>query len=143
MAVFHSAATAAAGTGTDQLVHRLLAAVGGGNWDELSEILHPEFTITEPRSLPWGGVHIGIGSYITLMTAIVGMFDLDFRTEWLLRQGDRMILRATVTFTDRATGNNVAMPTVELFTISGGLLRASEVYFADTAALLALLPSAG
>ncbi len=127
----------AAATGDGGLVHRLLTAAGGGKWDELPEILHPEFTIIEPRSLPWGGVHVGIDSYVTLMTTIAAMFELDFRTERLIRDSDHLVLRATVTFTGRATGSALAMPTVELFTVANGRLRTSEVYFADTAALLA------
>ncbi|WP_261564425.1 nuclear transport factor 2 family protein [Frankia gtarii] len=131
-----------ASTGGGELIHRLLAAAGSGKWEELPDILHPDFTIIEPRSLPWGGTHVGIDSYVTLMTTIAATFALDFRTEWVVRDGDHLVLRATVTFTDRATGNGVVMPTVELFTVADGRLRTSEVYFADPMALLAALPAA-
>jgi hypothetical protein len=58
-----------------------------GRWQALRNVLDANFEIIEPDSLPYGGTHRGIDSYVALLQHIGGLFDLQFApqacTRWM------------------------------------------------------------
>lgn len=109
-------------------------------WDQLHTVLAEDFVIVEPDSLPYGGSHHGVDGYRALMQAIGALFELKFEPVGCHAVGDNMVvLRLNVRFAARATGRQVRLPVVELFTLRAGRIARSEVFLFDTAALLATL----
>ncbi len=96
--------------------------------------------IIEPDSLPYGGTHHGVDRYIALRQEIGSVFKLTFEPQGVHALDDRTaVLRMKVTFTTRSTALSVTLRVVELLDVQGGRVRRSEVFLADTAALLATL----
>ena len=126
------------GQASEALIRQLLAVVGAGAWTELNDVLHPQFVITEPASLPWGGDHYGIDGYRDLITTIAGAFALDFHIEAVLPGDATTVMLSNVTFTHRTSGRSQVIPVAEAFSVIDERLASSRVYL-DSGALLALL----
>jgi hypothetical protein len=111
-----------------------------GRWNELDNVLSPSFEISEPESLPYGGVHRGVAGYVALIRRIGELFELAFEPDRLASVDDStVLLQMHVTFTARATGARVRLPVVELLQVDAGRVERSRVFISDTAALLATL----
>jgi ketosteroid isomerase-like protein len=122
------------------VVEQMLDHAAHGRWDALEDILDEQFTIIEPDSLPYGGSHHGLAGYVSLMQRIGELFELEFEPERLYALDDSgVLLRMQVTFTARHTRRSVRLRVVELLEVADGRVRRSEVFLADTAALLATL----
>ncbi|HJS85522.1 MAG TPA: nuclear transport factor 2 family protein, partial [Acetobacteraceae bacterium] len=57
----------------------------------------------------------------------------------LFPKGDRVAARFTLRLASRATGKRVDMPLVEIFTARDGRITELEVFYSDTARMLAAL----
>jgi len=122
------------------VVEQLLDHATNGRWDELRDVLDPNFEIIEPDSLPYGGTHRGATAYVALMQRIGELFDLEFAPDGLHTLGDRtVLLRMHVTFTARATGRTTHLPVLELLTVQDARVTRSQVFISDTATLLSTL----
>jgi ketosteroid isomerase-like protein len=100
-------------------------------------VLGEDFVIVEPDSLPYGGTHRGVDGYVSLMRQIGGLFELAFEPQGLYAVDDTtVLLRMQVSFTARSTGRSITLRVVEVLEVAEGRVRRSEVFLADTAALL-------
>jgi ketosteroid isomerase-like protein len=125
------------------VVERMLGHAANGRWDALRDVLADDFVIVEPDSLPYGGSHEGIDGYVALMREIGELFELAFEPRGLYAVDETtVLLRMQVTFSARTTGHSVTLPVVEVLEVAGGRVRRSEVFLANTAALLATLREA-
>jgi ketosteroid isomerase-like protein len=123
-----------------RVVERMLDHAAHGRWDALPDVVDEHFEIVEPDSLPYGGTHHGVEGYIALMQEIGSLFELAFEPQGVHALDDRtVVLRMNVTFTARSTARSVTQRVVELLDVQRGRVRRSEVFLADTAALLATL----
>lgn len=123
-----------------KLVERFLALALDQRFDPLGEILHDQFELVEPASLPYGGVYRGAGGYETFVRALTGVFELTaFDVQFAIAGKDRVALRSDVGFRARTTGREARVPVVELLSVRDGKLARSEVFLQDTALLLQLL----
>ena len=126
------------------VVERMLDHAVHGRWQALEHVLDDQFEIVEPDSLPYGGTHHGLFGYVALMQQIGNLFELAFEARELHALDETtVIVRMNVTFTARHTGRSLRLRVVELLEVAGGRVRRSEVFLADTAALLATLLDAG
>jgi uncharacterized protein len=122
------------------VVEQMLDHAASGRWQALENVLDKQFAIVEPDSLPYGGTHHGVDGYVALMQRIGELFELAFEPQGLHALDQKtVVLRIHVTFTARSTGRSVKLPVVEFLEVAGGLVQSSEVFLADTAALLATL----
>jgi ketosteroid isomerase-like protein len=122
------------------VVERMLGHAAAGRWEALADLLAEDFVIVEPDSLPYGGVHRGVDGYVALMQRIGRLFELEFEPRGHYALDDTTVLqRMDVTFSARSTGRAVKLPVLEILHVFGGRVRRSEVFLADTAALLATL----
>lgn len=119
------------------VVEQMLYHAAHARWDALEDILDERFTILEPDSLPYGGSHPGVAGYVALMQRIDELFELVFEPEGIYALDNaNVLLRMQVTFPARRTRRSVRLRVVELLEVCGGRVRRSEVFPADTAALL-------
>ncbi len=52
------------------------AAPVNGRWYELRHVLSSSVEISEPESLPYGGIHHGVADYVALTRPIGELFEL-------------------------------------------------------------------
>jgi hypothetical protein len=103
--------------------------------------LTDDFVIVEPPSLPYGGEHHGVDGYVALLQRIAELFALRFELHDLhALDASTVLLHMHVTFTGRATNRARRLPVLELLNTRAGRVARSEVFLADTATLLTLLP---
>jgi hypothetical protein len=65
-------------TAPAELVGRSLAAATQRRGHEPQALLHGDFEIVEPESLPYGGSHHGVDGYIALLEPIASLFEPRF-----------------------------------------------------------------
>jgi uncharacterized protein len=129
------------GASATGVVEQMLDHAANARWDRLPEVMTDDFVITEPAWLPYGGEHHGVDGYVALMQRIDSLFAPRFEPEGLHAiEASTVLLRMHVTFTGRATERVRRLKVLEVLGIRGGRVARSEVFVADTAALIALLP---
>jgi ketosteroid isomerase-like protein len=121
-------------------VERFMQAIVEERLDDARGLLHEEFVTYEAGGLPYSGEYRGPQGFFELLAKMTeGMdFTLGPAPQCLL-EGDSVAVRSRVTFTARATGKNVEMKLVEVYTVSDGLIVELDVYYKDPAAVTALL----
>jgi ketosteroid isomerase-like protein len=122
------------------VVERMLDHAANGRWRALADVLDDQFEIVEPESLPYGGTHYGLNGYRALMAQITTLFELEFELPGVHALDETtVVVRMNVTFIARSTGRSLKLRVVEVLEVDRGRVRRSEVFLADTAALLATL----
>lgn len=122
------------------VVERMLDHAANGRWRALADVLDDQFEIVEPESLRYGGSHYGLSGYRALMEQITTLFELAFEPPRLYALDETtVVVRMNVTFIARGTGRSLKLRVVEVLEVVRGRVRRSEVFLADTAALLATL----
>jgi ketosteroid isomerase-like protein len=88
----------------------------------------------------YGGSHHGVGGYVALMQRIGELFELAFELQGVYALDvASVVLRMLVTFTARGTGRSIQLRVIEVLEVANGRVCRSEVFLADTAALLETL----
>jgi SnoaL-like domain len=122
------------------VVEQMLDHAANARWQALEDVLDPAFEIIEPDSLPYGGTHRGVDGYIALLRQIGELFELAFEPQGLYALDDTtVLLLMNVTFTARRTAKSLQLKVVEVLDVVCGRVHRSEVFLADSAALLATL----
>ena len=125
-------------TECEAAARKLLDSMIAGDIAGALSALHDDVVVHEAESLwypgDWKGLE-GFGRVIELMTAKVDLkvhgyevFDADTRT----------VMNAQVTFTSKATGRTLDMSIVEIYQARDGKLIDMDIYYKDTAAVIAL-----
>ncbi len=108
-----------------------------GHEREARALMHADFRMLEPASLPYGGTFSGPDGFASFRQVFVSIWDQVDRGEWVYFPGDSAVARrADVSATSRFTGKRVSWPHCEIFTVRDGLILQLEVFYFDTAALL-------
>ncbi|ROO85908.1 ketosteroid isomerase-like protein [Actinocorallia herbida] len=106
-------------------------------------LLHPEFRIEQPASLPHGGVHRGREGMAAMGALFARHWDRDIADPRVLGCGPEQAVQVTTqTWTAKETGRARTVDVVELFTVEGGRVREIRVFQQDTHALLGTLGDA-
>ena len=122
------------------VAERMLDHAANGRWRALEDVLDDQFETVEPDSLPYGVTHHGINGYRALREQIATLFELAFEPPGVCALDETtVVVRMNVMFNARSTGRSVKLRVVEVLRVVRGRVRRSEVFLADTAALLATL----
>lgn len=103
------------------------------------ELLHPQFRIQQPASLPHGGWHDGAEGMAAMGAAFARHWDRTIGEARVFGDDVAVAQVTTQTWTAKATGRQATVDVVELFTFADGLILEIRVFQQDTAALLATL----
>jgi ketosteroid isomerase-like protein len=123
-------------TSGNHILRTLFDAVCTEDVALITKLLHDDLVVTEPRSLPFGGVYRGRDAFLgRLLPAIVGPFKMAVEDVRVVNGGGQAAAVLTVRFTSRRTGKSLAMPYVEIYDFEGGLISQIGVYPQDTAEL--------
>jgi ketosteroid isomerase-like protein len=123
----------------EEMGRRFQAGDREGAW----QLLHPDFRIQQPSSLPHGGWHRGPEGMIEMAAQFGRSWDRTISDSRLLNCGDSVVQVTTQTWTAKATGKSETVDVVELFSFTDGLISEIRVFQQDTALLLATLSHGG
>lgn len=124
----------------EAVVRSLINAVSTGDIDGMLSHLAPDIEITEPESLPYGGVHRGIEAFCKdVIGVMLANAEMGATNHKFLAAGDNVAVSMLSSATSRRTGNVLHMPFMELYTVKDGLVTRIEVYPQDTKKLVEFL----
>jgi uncharacterized protein len=124
------------------VVEQLVGRFRAGDWDAALDLLHPEFRIEQPASLPHGGWHRGRDGMGAMAGVFARYWDRTIGPPRIVDCGDLVVQITAQTWTGKATGRSATVDVVELFTVTDGLVREIRVFQQDTHLLLGLLDDA-
>jgi uncharacterized protein len=123
----------------EEMGRRFQAGDRPGAW----QLLHPNFRIQQPLSLPHGGWHRGPEGMVEMAAQFGRHWDRIIDSSRLLGCGDSVVQVTTQTWTAKATGKSATVDVVELYAFAGGLISEIRVFQQDTHVLLATLTQGG
>ena len=123
----------------EEMGQRFQAGDREGAW----QLLHPNFRIQQPLSLPHGGWHRGPEGMVEMAAQFGQHWDRTIDSSRLLGCGDAVVQVTTQTWTAKATGKSATVDVVELFSFADGLISEIRVFQQDTHLLLATLTHGG
>lgn len=121
------------------VVSEMARRFAAGDRDGAFALLHPQFRIEQPASLPHGGWHDGRDGMVAMGTTFAQHWDRTIDTPHVLGCGDTVVQVTTQTWTAKKTGRSATVDVVELFEVEDGQIRQIRVFQQDTATLLATL----
>jgi hypothetical protein len=121
------------------VVEELVGRFRAGDWDGALDLLHPEFRIEQPASLPHGGWHRGRDGMATMAGIFARYWDRTIGPPRIVGCEELVVQVTTQTWTGKETGRAATVDVVELFTVSDGLVREIRVFQQDTHLLLGLV----
>jgi uncharacterized protein len=124
-----------------EVVHELARRFQAGDRAGAAALLHPDFRIEQPASLPHGGWHHGADGMAAMGKAFAEHWDrtIDDPRIHGCGEGELVVQVTTQTWTAKATGKSATVDVVELFTFADGLIAEIRVFQQDTHRLLATL----
>jgi ketosteroid isomerase-like protein len=124
------------------LVAGIYEAMAGADLDEILKRCHPDVTITQAESLPWGGHYEGKEGLIEFVTKLITTIDSKVAQDVIFEAGDHVVQRGRTQGTVRATGVEFDVPEVHVWTIRDGKVEAAHFYI-DTPLMLEALAATG
>jgi ketosteroid isomerase-like protein len=102
------------------------------------EAFTPDFEISEPPSLPHGGVHKGIDDWLKMHGTMRSYWKQKVWPQqvWDLPDDDLIILYSIMEWTGNATGRSVHFPAIELLRFRDGKIAKVEMFLQDTKMIL-------
>ncbi|HEY8527675.1 MAG TPA: nuclear transport factor 2 family protein [Acidimicrobiales bacterium] len=121
------------------VVEELARRFRAGDRDGAYALLHPDFRIEQPASLPHGGWYRGPEGMDAMARRFAEHWDRTIG-EPRIEGCDALVVQVTTqTWTAKATGRSATVDVVELFSFADGLISEIRVFQQDTHALLATL----
>ena len=110
-----------------------------GDRDGAFALLHPDFRLRQPASLPHGGWHHGRDGMVAMGTTFAEVWDRTIADPRVYGCGEVVVQVTTQTWTAKSTGRSATVEVVELFTFADDRIAEIRVFQQDTHALLATL----
>jgi uncharacterized protein len=125
-----------------ELVEKLARLFNAGDRESALDLLHPNFRIQQPESLPHGGWHDGRDGMTRMGVTFGRYWDRTITNPRVLACGPSAVQVTTQTWTAKDTGRSATVDVVELFSVADGLIAEIRVFQQDTHLLLETLGSA-
>jgi len=122
-----------------ELVREMARRFQAGDLDGAFALLHPEFRIEQPESLPHGGRRRGRAGMVEMGAEFARHWDRTIADPRIIGSGDPVVQLTTQTWTAKGTGRAATVDVVELFSVADGLIAEIRVFQQDTHLLLATL----
>ena len=122
-----------------ELVEALAQRFSAGDRDGALDLLHPDFRIQQPSSLPHGGWHEGREGMLRMGATFGTYWDRLISDPRILACGPSAVQVTTQTWTAKQTGRSATVDVVELFSVADGLISEIRVFQQDTHLLLETL----
>jgi ketosteroid isomerase-like protein len=113
---------------------RFFAALKRGDQDQMSALLHPEFSVTEANGLPYGGIYRGADGWKVLCQSVVKTwkkFKIDL-LELVVETDTRVVVRFSISGRSARTGCEFTSTVLELWRLVDGKIMEILPYYWDT-----------
>lgn len=117
---------------------KLLDSFIAGDMAGAVSTIHADCVVHESEALPYPGDWHGPDGFTTLVSTMVGLFDVTFERYEVIEQGDGASMRAFATFTSRTTGRSLSTSIVEIYRFQDGQIVDADIYYKDPGAIRAL-----
>lgn len=117
----------------------LQQAFAAGDRDAIAAVLHRDFEVEQPASLPHGGRHAGAGGMADMGRRFAEHWERTIADPVVRASGDVVVQVTTQTWRARATGRSATVDVAELITVADDRIRAIRVFPQDTHLLLGTL----
>lgn len=117
---------------------KLLDSVIAGDLETASSTLHAECVIHEPENLWYGGDWKGPDGFAQILGLMTSKLDIRVDSYELYEAGDVAVMNAQITFTAKPNGRSLNTSVVEIYKARDGQLIDMDIFYKDTAAVLAL-----
>lgn len=122
-----------------RIVGELYESVANGKRDEALAAFDPGIVLRESEALPYGGVHTGLDSVLTIMAEAGAVFDTSgIVVDEILADGDRVVALVRIPFRD--TDPPVYMPVADSCVLRDGKIVEMTPFYFDTVAVRDRLP---
>ena len=121
------------------LVEEMGRRFAAGDVDGAFALLHDDFRIQQPGSLPHGGWHEGRDGMVAMGAEFARHWDRTISPPTVDAWGDGVVQLTTQTWTGKATGRSATVDVVELLRVADGRIAEIRVFQQDTHLLLATL----
>jgi ketosteroid isomerase-like protein len=103
-------------------------------------MMAPDFIVSSPPSLPWGGVHHGVDGFMTMVHHLMSLATLGDDGEMeFIEGGDQVVVRSKRgRLTSIASGTQVSTSIVEIVQVHAGKLVELDIYYKDPGAVAAI-----
>ena len=122
-----------------ELLSELQAAFAESDAERIAGVLHDDFEIEQPASLPHGGRHRGMAGMAEMGATFADHWGRSISEPVVRDAGDIVVQLTTQTWTSHATGHSATVDVVELISFADDRISGIRVFQQDTAALLATL----
>jgi ketosteroid isomerase-like protein len=121
------------------LVEEMARRFAAGDRSGALALLHADFRIEQPASLPHGGWHRGSAGMAEMGAEFARHWDRTITDPRIMSCGATVVQITTQTWTARSTGRSATVDVVELFRVADGLISEIRVFQQDTHLLLGTL----
>lgn len=101
--------------------------------------LHPDVTLDEAASLPFGGEFKGHDGFARFAQRAAETIEFDVHGHAAIDAGDQVVVRLHATMRPRGGGPSVPMRVIEVHSFTDGLISGIDVFYKDTDALTCAL----
>ena len=117
-----------------ELLAEIYKHAGARNWDGVAPLLHPEFTVYEAESLPFGGAWTGPEAFPNVAAAVFGTWaEASTEIHEIVGGEEWAVVILTFTMTSKTTGNTFKQTVNEAGRFVDGKLRELRIHYFDTA----------
>jgi len=124
-----------------ELVEELARRFRSRDRDGAFALLHPQFRIQQPASLPHGGWHHGRDGLDEMGSIFARHWDRTIGDPQVFGCDPSAVQVTSQTWTAKETGRSATVDVVELFSFADGLIAEIRVFQQDTHLLLSTLPA--
>ncbi|HEV7535891.1 MAG TPA: nuclear transport factor 2 family protein [Acidimicrobiia bacterium] len=117
------------------ITEQFLKAFAAGDVETVFGAIHPECVIDEGHGLPYAGTFIGPAGLQELVGKIMTPMEMTVDDFKVSDGGDCAVARITLTFTNRASGRVLTIPSIELYETRDGKVSKIDIYYKSTQAV--------
>lgn len=121
------------------VVEQFLGAFTSGDVEKAFSLVHPDIVINEAEGLPYPGDWAGLAGFQALLGKIFEKLEMAVEKYEVVDTGTGAMVKLGMKFTSRASGRQIPMPGVELYSVTDGKTSGIDVYYKDTKAVADLV----
>ncbi len=121
-----------------ELLTEIYRHAGQGDWDAVAPLLHPEFTVYEAQSLPFGGEWSGADAFQRVAAAVFGSWaEATTEIHEIVGGEEWAVVILSFTLTSRKTGRTFTQTVNESGRFVDGKLKELRIHYFDAAEIAA------
>ena len=114
------------------VTQQFLKAFQAGDVETVFGMIHPDCVFDEGHGLPYEGKVVGPAGLQDLVGKIMGLCERAVDSFDVSDGGDCAVARLGLTFTSRASGKTLTIPSIELYETADGKVSKIDIFYKST-----------